>query len=47
MIVLALLLAGVAIWNFIVGMWVMGIITAVFSLWVFAELFAEDDDFWY
>ncbi len=47
MIILGLLLAGVAIWNFIVGMWIMGIIATVFSLWAFAELFMEDDDFWY
>lgn len=46
MIVLSLLLAGIAIWNFIVGMWIMGIIATIFSVWCIAELFVEDDDIW-
>jgi hypothetical protein len=43
---LGLLLGGVAIWNFIVGMWIMGIILVIFSLLALAELLVEDDYFW-
>lgn len=47
MIFLAVLLAGVAIWNFIVGVWIVGIILSGIAVWCVIELFTEDDDIWY
>jgi hypothetical protein len=40
-IVLAFLCAGVAVWNFVVGMWIMGIIDLAFAVWFFVK-FMED-----
>lgn len=47
MIVLALLLIGVAVWNFIVGVWIVGLILIGIATWCVIELFVEDDDYWY
>ena len=41
MALLALLLAGIAIWNFIVGMWIMGAIASVIILWIIVELLLD------
>ena len=41
MTLLALLLAAVAIWNFIVGMWIMGAIASVIILWLIVELILD------
>lgn len=44
MILLAVLLFGIAIWNFCVGMWVTGIITVVLGIAALVEWFNPDED---
>jgi len=48
LIFLALLLAGVAVWNFVIGMWIMGIVLLVFTLICLIEAWIayEEDVFW-
>ena len=48
MIILALALFGVAIWDFVVGMWIAGIIAAVMGIWCIGESIAayNEDVFW-
>ncbi len=47
MIFLAVLLVGIAVWNFIVGVWIMGLLLLGLAAWSVIELFVEDDDYWY
>jgi hypothetical protein len=44
MIVLACLLAGMAIWNFIVGMWIMGLIMCLLAVWLLAEAIQKSNE---
>jgi hypothetical protein len=47
MLFLGLALIAVAIWNFIVGVWGMGIVALLLGLWVIGEIFSDDDDYYY
>ena len=48
MIVLAVLLAGVSVWNFVVGMWIAGIVCAVLAVACLIDMWIayEEDVFW-
>jgi hypothetical protein len=45
---LAVMLAIVCLWNFIVGMWIVGIITLVMTLWCSAEAITlyNEESYW-
>lgn len=48
MIILAFLLAGVAVWNFIVGMWIVGWSCLLLAIWCTVEAFLHDPyDYYY